>query len=71
MEFYKSPNETSINTKTMTASYLWTYLISCRIKILYENLNKRVCQKSRYTLLFKYQSNCLNSKSALLQQLFL
>lgn len=40
MEFYKSPNETSINTKTMTASYLWTYLISCRIKILYENLNK-------------------------------
>ena len=43
MEFYKSPNETSINTKTMTASYLWTYLIFCRIKILYDNLNKTVC----------------------------
>lgn len=36
MEFYKSPNETSINTKTMTASYLWTYLISCRIKNQYK-----------------------------------
>lgn len=24
--------------QTMTASYLWTYLISCWIKILYDNL---------------------------------
>ena len=34
--------------QNMTASYLWTYLISCWIKILYENLNKikrRVCHK--------------------------
>ena len=44
----------------MTASYLWTYLISCWIKILYDNLNKikrRVCHKLMIHPLLVYPGN--------------
>ena len=51
----------------MTASYLWTYLISCWIKILYENLNKikrRVCHKLMIHPLF-----CWNITDMLLKNI--